>query len=559
MIYIKEQPSKKSVGKTSLFLSFSYNPQVVTLLKDQGDAIWHKKELLWEMPLSKLHDLINSLTYLDDIQLDLLPTTTAESLDLTIDYKTKPFDYQLDGIKWLINHKGGILGDPPGLGKTIMTTYAAEELEAQENIEHCLIICGINSLKLNWENEIHKHSDKDCIVIGKQINSKGTIKYASVADRAEQLYQPIKEFFVIINVEMLTNSLVLDAIRDSKNKFGIIVVDEVHKCKSVTSQRGKNLLKLAKIGTYHWGLTGTLLINNPLDSFLPLKFVSAEKSTLTNFKNYYCVFEQKFGHNNIVGYKNMDSLRSTLSEFMLRRPKDILKLPPLTIVPEYLEMTESQTKFYENIANGIVEEADRVNIKTTSMLGLITRLRQASTCPAVLSSTQTESCKIDRAVDLVEEIVGSGEKVLIFSQFKEPLRELEKRLVDYKPLLSSGDVSDSVSAKNRDLFQTDNEHFVLLATQAKTGTGFTLTRAPYAIFLDFPWTWSEYEQAYSRVLRISAEKPVVIYNLIAKNTIDERVQHLIDTKKGISDYLVDNDDNQTEDLKYLLGVHQETY
>lgn len=411
-----------------------------------------------------------------------------------------------------------------------------------------------NSLKLNWENEIKKHSTQDCIVIGKEINSKGTIKYTTVPERARQLQQPIKEFFVIINVEMLTNDSVIEAIRKSKNKFDIMVVDEVHKCKSVTSQRGKNLLKLSKVGQYHWGLTGTLLINNPLDSFLPLKFVGAEKSTLTNFKNYYCVFEQKFGHNDIVGYKNMDTLKSTISDYMLRRPKSILKLPPLTIVPEYLEMGVNQTKFYEDIANGVVEEADRVNIKTTSVLGLITRLRQASTCPSVLSSTQIESCKIDRTKDLVEEIVGSGEKVLIFSQFKEPLRELETALSEYKPLVSSGDVSDAIAAKNRELFQTDNEHFVLLATQAKTGTGFTLTRAPYAIFLDCPWTWAEYEQAFSRILRISAEKPVVVYNLIAKNTIDERVQYLIDTKKGISDYLIDNNDNQTEELRYLLGI-----
>lgn len=143
MIYIKEQLAKKSVGKTSLFLSFSYNPQIVTIIKDIGDAIWHKKELVWELPLSKLHEIINSLTYLDDIQLDLLSDVIENKLENTLNYKTKPFDYQLDGINWLINHEGGILGDPPGLGKTIMTTYAAEELKAQKGIEHCLIICGI--------------------------------------------------------------------------------------------------------------------------------------------------------------------------------------------------------------------------------------------------------------------------------------------------------------------------------------------------------------------------------------------------------------------------------
>lgn len=554
MIKIEEKPSKKAVGKTSLFISFPYNPQIIQVIKDQGDAIWLPKDLVWELPLGHLADLINALTYLDDIQVSLLETNKGTILTHSLQYKTKPFDYQMDGIHWLMNHPGGILGDPPGLGKTLMTTYAAEELKAQKGTQHCLIICGINSLKANWENEIKMHSNEDCIVIGKQTTKKGTVKYASVSERAEQLYQPIKEFFVIINVEMLTSNLVVDAIRDSKNQFDIICVDEVHKCKSVTSQRGKNLLKLAKTGSYHWGLTGTLLINNPLDSFLPLKFIGAEKTTLTNFKNYYCCFEKKFGHLQITSFKNMNNLRETLQECMLRRPKDTLELPPITTIAEFLEMEPEQAKFYENIANGVVEEANRVNIKTTSKLGLLIRLRQASTCPSVLSTTQQDSCKIERAVNLVEEIVGNGEKVVVFSQFKEPLKRLFELLIDYHPLLSTGDYSEPIVAENREKFQNDPDYKILLGTSQKTGTGFTFTSANYAIFLDCPWTYSDYSQARDRIYRIGQTKNVTVYNLIAKGTVDERVNYLIETKKGMSDYLVDGDNDQSEDLKYLLGI-----
>lgn len=542
------------MGQTSLFVSFDYDPRIIEIIKQANSYVYDDTTKTWEMPLNNLSYLIDNLTSIDDINLDFLPVEKEEELPLVVDYKLKPFNYQLEGIKWLINHENGLLLDVPGLGKTAQVIYAAEELKEQKKIEHCLIICGINTLKNNWKREIQKFSNLDCIIIGEKINSKGKISYASVKDRAEQLYQPIKEFFVILNVESLRDSTVVDAIKSSHNSFDMIVIDEIHKLKgATTSQQSKNLLKLVKVGKYHYGLTGTLLVNSPLDAYIPLKFIRRERANFTNFKKFYCNINFVFGHQQIVGYKNVDLLKEEIGQCSLRRDKSLLDLPEKIIVPEFLDMPDSQLEFYENLQKGLVGEADRVNIKNTSLLGLITRLREATSCPSVLSSKNISNVKIERACELVEEITSNGEKVVIFSVFKEPLYILNK-ILGKDSLLCTGDQSEQELSDNIHKFQNDNKYKVMLCTSSKMGTGITLTAASYEIHLDTSWTYAEFEQCCDRCHRIGTEKTVIIYDLIARKTIDERVYNLINTKKEISDYIIDNKYNESEELRYLLGL-----
>ena len=554
MIYISEQKSFKCPGETSLKIDFEYNQEIISILKQADGALWHKVQKYWELPVNQLAFLIDNLSYIDDLSLSFLENYNDKKYDLTLEYKTSPFPYQLDGIRWMLNTPNGLLQDPPGLGKTLQVIYLAEELKAQENYEHCLILCGINSLKNNWKKEIHKHSDESCIIIGEKINSKGKISYSSIRDRAEQLYNKIDEFFVILNVESLRDNLIIDAIRNSKNNFDLICFDEVHRAKSPTSQQGKNLLKLSQVGKRHIGMTGTLLLNSPLDAFVPLKFIGKENSTWTNFKNFYCVYEQRFGHNQIVAYKNINVLKEEIDSCSLRRDKSILNLPPKTIIPEFIDMDQSQQKFYENIMDGIVDEVDKVSINTTNLLGMITRLRQATSSPSVLTSSEIVPTKIERAIDLVEEIVSNGEKVVIFSYFKDPLYLLADKLKQYKPLIGTGDLDDKVVSDNIDKFQNDPDYKVFLGTVQKVGTGQTLTAATYMIHLDTSWTWADFDQACDRIWRIGSDKPVIIYNLICNGTIDERVWNLLNRKKNISEYMIDDKVNDLDELKELLGI-----
>ena len=130
-----------------------------------------------------------------------------------------------------------MLLDAPGLGKTLQMIYLAQELKRLGKIEHCLIICGINTLKINWKKEIERHSDLTCRILGERINKKGRYLIGSIKDRVDDLSNNIDEFFVITNIETLRDDKILKALtnKKAKNKFDMVVVDEAHTFKSVQS------------------------------------------------------------------------------------------------------------------------------------------------------------------------------------------------------------------------------------------------------------------------------------------------------------------------------------
>lgn len=541
MIYIKEGITSKLPGETSLYVSFEYRPEYVDIIKNSANpGYYDKKTKIWEVPCTCLAILLDNFCVYDDIDLELLQDEKKKefkTFELS-NYRTKPFEYQRDGIQFGLNNEKFLLLDAPGLGKSLQMIYLAQELKEKENIEHCLVICGINTLKNNWAREIKKHSNLDCKILGERFNSKGNLKPNAVKDRLEDLKQNIKEFFVITNIETLRNADIVEEINKGRNKFDMIIVDECHKAKNPTAAQTKGLLKL-KCAKHRIGLTGTVLTNSPLDAYVPLKFIDAERGTYTNFKYFYCNFCGTF-NTILTGYKNLEVLKEQIEKHSLRRTKDLLNLPEKTVINEYVDMNDNQLNFYENIKDGVVKQVDKVHMSTANLLSMVARLRQATACPSILTTENIESSKIDRTVDLIEQIINNGDKVVVYSTFKETLNQLQEKISNYKPLLCTGDVKDSIINENINKFQEEDEYKVILCTHQKMGTGITLTSATYAIFIDTPWTSADYSQCQDRIHRIGSNKPVFIYNLICKNTIDERVLEIVNDKEALGDYIVDD-------------------
>lgn len=558
MIQLTEiTPPIKLPGLSSIKIEFNYAKEIIDTVKQIPNAIYHKKLQCWEIPTTSLARAIELLTNYDTLNLIFLQDI-SEKEDITYDlsnFKTTPYQYQKEGINFGLNHSKWLLLDAPGLGKSLQMIYLAQELKRRENIEHCLIVCGINTLKHNWKKEIQTHSDLSCRILGERINRKGNVKIGSVKDRLEDLKNPIEEFFVVTNVETLRDSNIIKELTKGKtNKFDMIVADELHMMKSPTSLQGKNFLKLS--AKYQVGLTGTLLTNSPLDAYVPLKWLGVDNSTYTNFKFYYCNYSGPF-NNILTGYKNIDVLKDGIERFSLRRTKDMLDLPPKNIIHEFVDMNDKQSKFYQDITEGIVDEVDKVELNTSTLLSMITRLRQTTACPSILTTEDIESSKITRAVDLAKQIVNGGDKVVIFSVFKETLNKICKELSEYKPLLCTGDISDDIISQNISMFQNTDDNKIMCATTAKMGTGITLTRASYAIFIDAPWTAAQCLQCEDRIHRIGSKSPVFIYYLWAKDTIDERVKEIVEDKEAMSDFVVDDkvSPKSLESLKkYILDL-----
>ena len=301
------------------------------------------------------------------------------------------------------------------------------------------------------------------MILGEKISKKGRVSYMSTKEKVEQLLNPIEEFFIITNIETLRNDDIIKALNKNPNEIGMILVDEVHKCKSTSSQQGSNLLKLKKF-KYKIAATGTLLLNNPLDTYVPLKFIDEENCSFTDFKNYYCLFDGPF-NGMVTGYRNLNQLKNHIQECSLRRTKDEkeLDLPPKNIYNEFIDMNDEHKKFYDIIKSGIkqdiMKEVDKVKISTSSLLAMVTRLRQATACPNILTTNNIVSSKIERCVDLVDEILSNpNEKIVIFSTFKQTVYELAKLLNQYNPLIITGDSKEQEISEAMEKFQSNEEN-----------------------------------------------------------------------------------------------------
>lgn len=557
MIYLEEKKCNKLAGLTSIFVTTEYNPKVIETLKTCDCYSYDKKTHIWEIPIINLSRVLDELTYYDDIELKLLKESEPKHVNRVVEYKTQPFQYQIEGIEYGLQKDKWLLLDAPGLGKTMSMIDLAEELHAQKNIEHCLIICGVNSLKGNWKREISMHSHLDCIILGEKVTKTGKITYASVKERAEQLKNEIDEFFIITNIETFRDNDVVEALNKSANKIDMIVVDEIHKCKDPSSKQGENLLKLKS--KYKVGLTGTILKNNPLDAYVPLKWTENINCGITMFKKQFCVFGGIGGYQ-IIGFRNMDFFKDILNSCSLRRTKDLLasQLPTKSIINEIVTMNDAHRKFYDDIVNGVKDNVDKVNLNTTSIRAMIIRLRQATACPSVLTTQNIMSSKVERAVDIAEQLLTSGEKVVIFSTFKETCNELSKLLSEFKPLILNGDTDKSIIDDSVVKFQSDENYKLMIATWQCMGTGHSLhQQCSYAIFIDTPWTYADYLQCQDRIHRIGSTKPVFIYNLVCEDTIDEKVVEIVSRKEAIGDYLVDDklSENSLKILsQYIQGL-----
>lgn len=488
--------------------------------------------------------MLDTFVMYDEVELKLLPPEIQPiSEDLTEneikEFKVNLFQHQIDGINFGLNNSKWLLTFGMGCGKSATSMLLAETLHNRGQAEHCLVVCAVASLRQNWKKEIEKFSNLSCTVLGEKISKNGRVSYATVKERVEQLKKPIDEFFVVINIETLRDDSVIQAISRGPNKLDIIIVDEIHRCNNKNTQSGGNLLKLKS--KYKIGMSGTLLVNKPLDLYLPLSFIEKEHATLTNFKNQYCDFgSTAFTDYQIVGYKNLDLLKDELDFNSLRRTLDeVVDMPLKTVETELLEMSDDQSKFYESVKEGVKSDAMKVELNSANLLSLMTRLRQATVFPGILTTEKISAIKVERCNELINDLILQHEKVVVFSNFKQPLDLIAAEFKDYNPLICSGDYSEDQVSKNVDKFQNDPDTLICLCTHARMGTGFNLNSAAYAIMLDTPYTYSSLDQSICRLYRLNNTRPCYIKLLVTKNTVDERVAEIVETKKDLGNYMMD--------------------
>lgn len=563
MINIRIAKSIKCNGDCSLFITFNYNVDIVTTIKNLcSERFYNKDKREWEVPYSKLDILKDDLSIIDRIHIieEYVPVNKAH-IDLpdTFQFKTQPYEYQKVGIDYGLQSDTWLLGDEQGLGKTKQVIDIAVARKQLYGYKHCLIICGVNSLKWNWLNEIHTHSNEDAYILGQRVKKDKIVvegNKAKLEDIARLRQNALESYFIITNIESLRDEQITSnlSVLCSQKSISMIAVDEIHKNKNPNSQQSKGLMKLdaeCKIA-----MTGTPLMNTPLDLFIIFKWLGFEKWTFYKFRNHYC-FMGGFGGHEITGYKHLDELQSRLDNIMLRRRKeDVLDLPEKTYVDEYVDMTPKQKLIYEEVTAAIKMNIDQISIAPNPLAELI-RMRQATGYTGILSSEIQESAKLDRMEEIVDDAVENGRKVVIFSNWTQMTSVVMNRLAlkGYEPVIITGDTPDNSRQAFVNYFQNEPNCKVIVGTIGAMGTGLTLHAGTVEIFLDEPWNRANKEQAEDRCHRIGQKQNVTIHTIMCKNTIDERIHSIVYEKGALSDAVVDGkvNMNKMELLEYLLS------
>ncbi len=553
--------------KKSAFLSFDYNPDIVSFIKKMGTRVYNPDNHTWEMPVNNIISLCNKFENeeikIDGIYADLHKQEFEMDIPKDFEFKTKPFAHQIDGVRFGLNKKKFLLCDDQGLGKTKQIIDFVGCLEKTDTINKVLIVCGVNSLKYNWQSEIEIHSDEEGWVLGTRYRKRSGKAYeGSTKDKLEDLENLPDCRYIITNIEALRAGAekiskakyrfpVADKLNElcRKGVISVIAADEIHKMKNPTSLQGRAFLELS--APYMVGMSGTPLMNSPLDLYLPLRWLGYEDHSFYKFKQHYCNFGG-WGGSEVVGFKNMDELRSIMDIIMLRRLKtEVLDLPEKIEKIEYVDMTPKQSKIYDEVYNGVMSEINKIKF-SDNPLAMMIRLRQATGWTGIVSNVVQESAKMQRMEELVEEIAESDQKAIVFSNWEEITTIAKEKLKRFNPAYITGKKKSNERMADVERFQNDPSCKVIIGTLGAMGTGLTLTAAQNVIFLDEPWTRAVRDQAEDRAHRIGTKGTVNVTFLCCKNTIDERIHTIVERKGQVSDAIIDGKIT-VDDINFLLS------
>ena len=451
-------------------------------------------------------------------------------------------DYQKQGFKWMktLAHYGfgGILADDMGLGKTLQSiTFILSELPNLRKSEHPILIVCPSSLTYNWLSEMMKFAPEvvSIVVDGNK------------AERSKLQKDAIKVDVVITSYSLLRR----DIKWYEKQSFHTAFFDEAQYFKNPITQTAKAVKKIQ--ADYRFALTGTP-VENSLEELWSI---------------FHVVFPELF-----LGLKEYSNLsRKTIARrirpFLLRRmKKDVLsELPEKIESMEIVELLPDQKKLYAaylaKLRHDTLKHLDKDTLRKNriKILAGLTRLRQICCHPALfVDGYKGSSAKFEQLMQIVQESQVSGRRVLIFSQFTKMLgligRELTLQGLPFFYLDGQTPSEDRVEICNR--FNVGERDLFLISLKAG-GTGLNLTGADTVILYDIWWNPAVEEQAADRAHRMGQKNIVQVIKLVARGTVEEKINELQEKKKHLIEEIIDADEKTSstlteEDIRELLNI-----
>jgi SNF2 family DNA or RNA helicase len=413
-----------------------------------------------------------------------------------------------------------------GLGKTTSTIIAALET----GVKKILIICPA-SLKINWLREIENYTDRSVYIAeGKNFSQEHD--------------------FVIVNYDILKNFYDLKDKEKSeiyKSNFGIIIIDEAHYLQNGQAQRTKLVNSFVKSVDKLWLLTGTPMTSRPMNYFNLLSLI--ESPVAQNWMAYairYCQgYQFKAGNRkvwNVTGASNLEELRDRTSRQVLRRLKtEVLDLPDKIISPVYLRL---KSKLYEGLMG---EYYDWYENKTDESSSLTVQFSKLMKVRQVIAEE-----KINDTIELVQNIIDQGKKVIIFTNFTNTLNKIADHFGKQAVRLD-GSTSKSMRQHAVDQFQDNEKITVFVGNLKAAGVGLTLTAAEAVIMNDLSFVPSDHTQAEDRAYRYGQKSNVSVYYPIFENTIEGAIYDILIKKKNIFETVMGDNLDKADFIEEVMN------
>ncbi len=563
-IYITETPG-------TFRLSFEYNPRLIEVIKrvpsvprwDSSDKVWIvKKESVMYPPGQDARWYVEAFAqwavrqrYCTNI------SRRSESHDVVYEIPPmksftgehymllEPYEYQLEGVRYALDHRRCIFGDQPGLGKTLQAicsvVKAHKEAETYGESFPTLVICPA-ALKVNWQREFKKFAGVSAVILDDSNRDNWHRFFELKRPDGEPLsavfivnYESLKKYFVV-RVKNTSRFTLASIEFDERIKlFKSVIIDESHKCKSRSTQQSKYVEGICKGKRWVFALTGTPVVNNNTDLIQQLKILGR----LEDFGGYkYFVGRYCDGPKQSSNLKELHYRLCTCCFFRREKDKVLAQLPDKT--RQYITCDITNRKEYCDAENDVIKYLRQYKQASDDKVARAMR-GQVMVKMGILKQIAAKG-KIKAVSEFIHDIIDGGEKLIMFAYLRDVVDALVREFPDAVTVTGSDNTAQKQNAVDR--FQNDPDCKLIILNYKSGGTGLTLTAASRVGFIEFPWTYSDCEQAEDRAHRNGQKNAVNCYYFLGERTIDRYMYDVVQTKKGIANEVTGTTTQIAEDV-----------
>lgn len=450
------------------------------------------------------------------------------------DINAELFEYQKQGVQFVVFKKAAIIADEMGLGKTLQAITIALKKKEILGFKHTLIVCPA-SLKQQWKKEIEKFTGEKAIIV------QGT------PDERKEQYLTSTEFFYIVNYE----TVLRDHLAINKASIDFLILDEAQRVKNFEAQTNSAVNRLN--AKHVLVITGTPIENKLIDIFTIVNILDPHfLGPLWEFSYQHCLFDPE-KPNKINGYYDLQKLNKKLEKILLRREKRnvIDQLPNVQQINIPVELSPMQREFHSEYAMGIgyiVRKKFLTPYDLKRLQLLLSNMRMVCDSTYLIDEETNESPKLEELKNILFEqldIRNSNRKIIIFSEWIKVHKLIGKLLRENN--IGFAELNGKIPVKSRGelirKFETNEHCKIFLSTEAG-GSGLNLQVADTLINFELPWNPAKKNQRIGRIDRLGQKSSkLTIFSLVSRDSIEQHIAAGLLVKQNLFDGVLGADAN----------------